>query len=175
MTHVAAAGLERLNSLPEEAAEQELRKCCGSTNWIRRMVGQRPFRNASQWLEMADRLWRESSAEDWLEAFRHHPRIGEKKAAAGNSGDAQRWSHAEQAGASNAAPEVSAALAEGNLAYENCFGYIFIVCATGKSSEEMLAILRQRLQNDPGKEIHVAAEEQRKITRLRLEKLLSGG
>jgi OHCU decarboxylase len=175
MTHVAAAGLKRLNALPVEAVEQKLRKCCGSTNWIRRMVEQRPFRNAGQLFEMADRLWKEASPEDWLEAFRHHPRIGEKKAAAGNSGDAQRWSRAEQAGASNPVPEVSAALVEGNLAYEARFGYIFIVCATEKNSEEMLAILRQRLQNDAGKEIRVAVEEQRKITRLRLEKLLTGG
>jgi OHCU decarboxylase len=173
MTNVAAASLERLNSLPGEAAEQELRKCCGSTNWIRRMVEQRPFQNAGQLFDVADRVWRELSSENWLEAFRHHPRIGEKNAAAGNLPDAQRWSRAEQAGASNAVPEMPAVLAEANRAYEARFGYIFIVCATGKSFQEILEILRQRLQNDPGQEIRVAAEEQRKITRLRLEKLLS--
>ncbi len=168
------AGLNRFNALPVETAELELRKCCGSANWIRRMVQERPFTTVEQFCEAADRVWRELSPVDWLEAFRHHPKIGKKKAVVRNSTAAQRWASNEQAGTRDARPELLEALATGNHAYEARFGYIFIVCATGKSTEEMLALLRQRLQNDAGAEIRVAAEEQRKITRLRIEKLLRG-
>jgi OHCU decarboxylase len=120
----------------------------------------------------ADRIWRSLGSADWLEAFQAHPRIGEKKAAAAQSEEARKWSAQEQSGIRDAAADTMAALAEGNRDYEQRFGFIFIVCATGKSSEEMLAILQRRLQNDAETEIAVAAEEQRKITRLRLEKLL---
>ncbi len=137
------------------------------------MAQLRPFPDPEKLLEAADRVWRELGADDWLEAFRSHPRIGEK-APANDSPQARRWSSAEQSGTRDARPNVLERLAEANRAYEVRFGYIFIVCATGKSGEEMLALLEQRLQNDPGREIHVAAEEQPKITRLRLEKLLRG-
>ncbi len=166
------AGLERLNALPPEQAEAELLKCCGSTNWARRMARQRPFRAAPELLEAADRVWWELGSEDWLEAFSRHPKIGEKAAAHAPAVETCRWSEEEQAGTRGARQDVLAALAEANRAYQECFGYIFIVCATGKTSEEMLALLRQRLQNDRGAELCIAAEEQRRITHLRLEKLL---
>ncbi len=163
-------GLQRLNTMTEEEGEEALLSCCGSKNWARRLIELRPFGDEEALVQVSDSIWRELTQDDWLEAFSHHPKIGEKKAAKAASAQAQRWSEQEQAGEEN--PQTLAALEEANLEYEERFGYIFMVCATGKSKEEMLAILRERLQNDPGTEIQAAAEEQRKITNLRLEKLL---
>jgi OHCU decarboxylase len=117
-------------------------------------------------------LWWSLSEQDWLEAFRAHPKIGEKKAAAAQSEQARNWSAQEQSGTEGAAAETKTALAEGNLEYEKRFSFIYIVCATGKTSEEMLAILQERLNNDPEKELRVAATEQSRITELRLLKLV---
>jgi OHCU decarboxylase len=139
------------------------------------MTSVRPFISLEDLLTKADNLWRPLSEEDWLEAFRAHPKIGEQKSAAAQSEQARNWSKQEQSGTAGAATETRAALAEGNQEYERRFGFIFIVCATGKTSEEMLAILNARLQNDLKVELSVAAEQQRKITRLRLEKLLEFG
>jgi OHCU decarboxylase len=164
--------LQRLNELSSRDAEAEFLKCCGCRNWASEMSAARPFVNVDELLTKADSTWQSLGSEDCLEAFRAHPKIGEKKAAAAQSQEAQKWSAQEQSGVNDAAAETMAALAEGNREYEQRFGFIFIVCATGKSSEEMLAILQARLQNDAEAEIAVAAEEQRKITRLRLEKLL---
>ena len=165
--------LNRFNELPADRAEAELLRCCGSRNWARQMTNARPFGNFAELVDKADSIWRSLSEQDWLEAFGAHPKIGEKKAAVAQSEQAQTWSAQEQSGTQEAAAETTAALTEGNREYERCFGFIFIVCATGKTSEEMLAILRGRLRNDPETELRVAAEEQRKITRLRLEKLLT--
>lgn len=137
------------------------------------MTGARPFENMDALLKEADRACGSLDQEDWLEAFSAHPKIGEKKAAAAQSEQAQRWSSGEQAGVSDATTNTLAALAAGNLEYERRFGFIFIVCASGKSSAEMLATLTRRLQNSQETELQIAAEEQRKITRLRLEKLVS--
>lgn len=158
------AGLERLNALGREEAEAQLRACCGSAQWARRMAGERPFRDPEQARFAADRIWLALAREDWLEAFRSHPRIADPSA----SGRAAE----EQAGAQHAPAPVLRALAAANRAYEERFGRIFLVCASGRSAAEMLAALRQRLANDPETEMIVAAEEQRKIMRLRLEKLL---
>lgn len=147
-------------------------KCCGSTRWAREMTDVRPFADVDRLFEEADGIWWSLSEQDWLEAFRAHPKIGEQKAAAAQSEQARNWSKQEQSGIERAAIETQAALAEENQEYEKRFGFIFIVCATGKSFDEMLAIMNSRLQNDPKTELPVAAEEQRKITRLRLEKLL---
>lgn len=167
------SGLERLNALPPEEAERELRTCCGAREWARRMAASRPFASVDALMERADALWWSLDGADWLEAFRGHPRIGEKKAEAGQTDREKAWSSGEQAGMDRAAEETQRALAEGNRAYEARFGYIYIVCATGKSAEEMRALLEARLANDPETEIRAAAEEQRKITRIRLEKLLA--
>jgi OHCU decarboxylase len=137
------------------------------------MTSVRPFISREDLLTKADSVWRSLSEEDWLEAFRAHPKIGEQKAAAAQSEQARNWSKQEQSGTAAAAAATRAALAEGNHEYEKRFGFIFIVCATGKTSEGMLAILNARLQNDLKVELSVAAEEQRKITQLRLEKLLN--
>jgi len=164
--------LSWLNALPDAEAQAELRSCCGSTRWTREVAEARPFASVEELLEVADGVWWSLDNEDWLEAFRAHPRIGERKPAAGGATGTERWSAQEQSGMQRSQEEVRAALARGNQEYEDRFGHIFLVCATGKSGEEMLAILQERLGNDPEPELLVAAEEQRKITHLRLEKLL---
>jgi OHCU decarboxylase len=132
----------------------------------------RPFTTADELAEKAERIWWSLSEADWLEAFRAHPKIGEQKSVAVQSEQAQTWSTQEQSGIADAAAGTKAALANRNREYEQRFGFIFIVCATGKTSEQMLAILTERLQNDTETELRIAAEEQRKITRLRIEKML---
>ncbi len=166
------SGLERLNALPPEEAERELLTCCGSREWARRVAAARPFASVLALLERADAVWWALDEAEWREAFRSHPRIGERKAEAGQTDRERAWSAGEQAGMLSAAEATQRALAEGNRAYEARFGWIYIVCATGKSADEMLELLERRLQNDPAAEIRAAAEEQRRITRLRLEKLL---
>jgi OHCU decarboxylase len=136
------------------------------------MAGHRPFASEDELFEFADKTWAALAREDWLEAFLHHPPIGETKAKAKQSAAASRWSAKEQSSAQKAAPEVLQELAAQNRVYAEKFGYVFLICAAGKSSEEILRALRQRLPNEPAAELRVAAEEQRKITRLRLEKLL---
>jgi OHCU decarboxylase len=136
------------------------------------MVERRPFKDLDELLKTADAMWWSTQPSDWLEAFRSHPKIGEQKAEQATSVQAQGWAEQEQAGTRTAAQDILSALADGNRDYELKFGYIFIVCATGKSSAEMLAILRDRLNNDSETELRVAAEEQRKITQLRLNKLV---
>jgi OHCU decarboxylase len=157
--------LDRLNALPREEAEGRLLACCGSRQWARRLASERPFRSASGLADAADRIWRSLSADDWLEAFAAHPRIGAR-------GEVARWARQEQAGTKSASPETLAKLADVNREYEERFGHIFIVCAAGKSAAEMLALAESRLHNDPRTELAIAAEEQRRIMRLRLAKLL---
>jgi 2-oxo-4-hydroxy-4-carboxy-5-ureidoimidazoline decarboxylase len=128
------------------------------------MVARRPFGSREAVLDAADDIAQSLDASDWHEAFAHHPRIGEQTKSS--------WAAREQSGASVATGDVRQALADVNRDYEQRFGYIYIVCATGKSAEEMLGIAKSRLRNDPETELRVAAEEQRKITRLRLQKLL---
>ena len=164
--------LDQLNKLPSEDAQAEFLKCCGSKSWARAMTKARPFENADHLLHEADRVWWSLDPADWLEAFRAHPKIGEKKAATTQPEEAQAWSEQEQSGTQNAPAGTMVLLAEGNREYEQRFGFIFIVCATGKSSEEMLTLLNERLQNDRETELRVAAGEQRKITHLRLDKLI---
>ena len=163
--------LEEFNALPAVRAEQTLLDCCGSTRWAARMAAQGPFMDLNDLRETADSIWRDLEPADWLEAFGRHPQIGERAAAGSES--SRRWAEGEQAGMRVVAESVKAKLAQANQAYREKFGYIFIVCATGKSAEEMLALLEQRLQNDSADELNIAAEQQRLITRLRLEKLLT--
>jgi len=162
-----------LNSLSRSEAENELLKCCGCKEWARRVLAERPFESVASLIAKADRVWWSLDPRDWLEAFHSHPKIGEKKAAAATAADAQRWSEDEQSGTRNSAAETMAALAQLNRVYEEKFGYIFIVCASGKSSAEMLAILRGRLENPAGQELQIAAAEQAKITELRLKRLVA--
>jgi OHCU decarboxylase len=136
------------------------------------MLGCRPFESADELLAAADEAWRATEPEDWDEAFAHHPRIGQRQAAARVSATARGWSAREQRTAATAGAAASAALADANQAYERRFGRIYIVCAAGRSAEEMLADIAVRMKNDPEREHAVAAEEQRKITRLRLLTLM---
>ncbi len=165
--------LAELNVLPRYRAEDEIFKCCGSTAWARGMARRRPFASFERLLQTAGEIWWRLDPADWMEAFRAHPQIGHRQPAAHASAQAQAWSAQEQSGMSRAGVAVTMELEEANQEYLAKFGYIFIVCATGKSAEEMLAILRSRLPNSPDQEIRVAAKEQDKITRLRLEKLLT--
>ena len=168
----ADAALERLNALKREEAVAQLLACCGSERWAARMADRRPFADARQLFEAADQIWWRLGREDWLAAFRSHPKIGERKAERETGEEAGRWSREEQSGVSGAPPETAGAMAAGNREYEKHFGHIFIICATGKTSGEMLDALRRRLTNDPATELCVAAEEQRRITRLRLMRLI---
>ena len=145
-------------------AEADLLKCCGSLRWAHEMASH-SFPNAKEVFATADGIWWSLSPSDWLEAFQAHPRIGERTES--------RWAREEQSGARQAPQEVTAELREANRLYEDRFGFIFIVCATGKSAEQMLRLLRDRLDNDVQAEIRIAAEQQRKITHLRLKRVLT--
>jgi len=154
---------ELLNGLAPEAAERELLRCCGSTRWARRMTAARLFASDGALLATADKTWWELDPGDWLEAFAAHPRIGERR-----GGD---WSAEEQSGMDEASKRLAAEIRDGNRTYEEKFGHVFLVCATGLSAAEMAGALVRRLDNDPETELRTAAAEQAKITRLRLEKL----
>jgi allantoicase len=172
-------GLRALNAMNDASLRPALTNCCGSPAWVDRMVAARPFDELDDLFTKADHVWRSLRREDWLESFTHHPRIGEGARVAAQSPDAHRWS-AEEQGAHTLQHDTDehrrllAGLAEANRAYEERFGYVFVVCATGRTSEEMLAMLRERLRSDPDVELETAVGEQAKITRLRLEKLLTG-
>lgn len=165
--------LQEFNALPETAAFKDLERCCGSSTWVRRMVSLRPFNTLDSLYTKADGIWTSLTERDWKEAFTHHPKIGDVESLKKKFAATSTWAEGEQRGVQNASDETIRRLAAENNVYENKFGYIFIVCATGKQASEMLGILRSRLANDPKEEIIIAAEEQRKITRIRLEKLFS--
>ncbi len=165
--------LSRANAQAPEQALADLLRCCGSSRWADAMTQGRPFASPEALLAAADREWWRLGREDWLEAFRHHPRIGDKDALRARFGATRAWAAAEQGGLSAADEATFDALAAGNREYEARFGWIFIVCATGKTADEMLARLRARLENAPDAELRIAAAEQAKITRIRLEKLLA--
>ncbi len=163
--------IESLNSLSDASVRTELSRCCGSSLWVERMLRRRPFKNWEEVFAAADDVWGRLSASDWKEAFTHHPKIGDVESLRAKFATTSHWAEGEQAGVKSANEAILTNLADGNRVYEQKFGYIFIVCATGKSAGEMLQILERRLGNEPEKEIHIAAAEQAKITRLRLEKL----
>jgi OHCU decarboxylase len=161
-----------LNELHAEEARKELLKCCGATRWAESVEQGRPYRSLEELIARANEIWWSLLESDWLEAFRSHPKIGEKKTAQPVAEQSQQWSTQEQRGVQNATPDAVNKLARLNREYEEKFGFIFIVCATGKSSDEILALLEARLQNEPAAELPIAAAEQAKITELRLRKLL---
>ncbi|MFN2385842.1 MAG: 2-oxo-4-hydroxy-4-carboxy-5-ureidoimidazoline decarboxylase [Thermoanaerobaculia bacterium] len=154
-------GLDRFNALPRNEAERLLAGFCASPVWAERVARLRPFDTAGDAIRSAEEVWSRLSPGDWLEAFAAHPRIGDR---------ASGVAAGEQSGIRGAPAEILAELAEANREYEDRFGHVFLVCATGKSAEEMLAICRSRLHNDAPTELRNAAEEQRKITRIRMEK-----
>jgi len=164
-----------LDLMPADRASLLLSDCCGSTRWVSGMVARRPFGSIERVLSTADDVWSSLGPDDWREAFSHHPRIGEQRGSARQSERGAAWAAGEQSGVGGAPDYTLKSLASVNREYEQRFGYIYIVCASGKAADEMLVGAEQRLRNDAGTELLVAAEEQRKITRLRLEKLLGQG
>ena len=164
--------LHDFNILPKQQLINELTKCCGSSTWVNKMLPFVPADDMVELLEDAEEQWWKCSEADWKEAFTHHPEIGDMKSLTKKFTSTAQWASAEQEGAGNASQQEIEALAEGNRLYKEKFGYIFIVYATGKSAAEMLDILQSRLPNNPVEEIQIAADEQYKITRLRIEKLL---
>ena len=162
-----------LNSLPPADAEKQLSQCCGSTRWAKQIAEARPYSTLDTLLASANEVWWSLDRNDWLEAFRSHPKIGEKKAAEPVSTQAHQWSGQEQSGVGTASKDTVDSLATLNRAYEQKFGFIFIICATGKTSSEMLSALRERLEHGAADELPIAAAEQSKITVLRLKKLLT--
>ncbi len=162
----------RLNALSTRDAERALERCCGSSRWVAGMLARRPFASREALFRDAEAVWAGLERADFLEAFSHHPQIGADPAElAERFATTADWSSSEQAGVTRAARRTIERLAAGNARYLARFGFLFIVCASGKSAEEMLRLLEARLDNAPDRELSIAATEQAKITRLRLEKL----
>jgi 2-oxo-4-hydroxy-4-carboxy-5-ureidoimidazoline decarboxylase len=165
--------LARWNALRSEEAAEEILPSCGSRAWARGMAARRPILDEWTLLAAADQVWNSLPESDWMEAFRSHPRIGEANSRLSSPARSAAWSGEEQQRVRSADENVKIALAEANLAYEQQFNRIFIVCATGKSATEILELLRRRLLNDEITELREAAEQQRKIAQLRLKKWLT--
>ena len=165
--------LSRWNLLPLSEAAKEILPCCGSWAWANGMASSRPVEDLATLLATSDRIWRDLSPTDWLEAFQSHPRIGETRAPGESSARSQDWSVQEQRHAEESNDSLKQALAQGNREYEQRFHRIFIICAMGKSADEILANLRHRLNNDDAMELREAAEQQRQITHIRLRKWLA--
>lgn len=164
--------IEEFNKLSKEKAFEELFKCCGCKAWAQNLTDFRPFETKVDLLRLSDMNWITCEMEEGLEAFAHHPKIGDLKSLEKKFASTKEWASGEQAGVDEATHKTLKGLAEGNSQYEKKFGYIFIVCATGKTAEEMLALLKARLMNDPTTEIRIAMSEQNKITHIRLNKLI---
>ncbi len=156
--------LEKINSLPDRKASVELKACCGSTQWAQAMVRSRPFKDKEELLAAADRIWKNLSRLDWLEAFSRHPRIGD-------FAGAREWAKSAHPGAAQADDSLLEDLSAGCKKYEEKFGYNFVISSPRMPGAELLAALRSRLGNDRQSELIISAEEQRKITRARLEEL----
>lgn len=161
---------DHLDALSNDEARAALARCCASQAWVTRMLQRRPFGTDERLFLLADQEWNALPAHDWLEAFAGHPRIGER--AGVQHAATASWSSKEQAGMDAASAETARDLAEGNRRYEEKFGHVFLICATGKSAAEMLAALRERMNHPPDQEARIAAAEQAKITCLRLRKLV---
>jgi 2-oxo-4-hydroxy-4-carboxy-5-ureidoimidazoline decarboxylase len=164
--------LESLNSLTISDANEQFETCCGAANWVEKMNQNRPFQNKDDLYQKAESIWYSLSSKDWLEAFTHHPKIGNIDSLRKKFHNTKSISEDEQSGINDAAESTLKDLAESNQLYQDKFGFIFIICATGKSADEMLALIKIRLNNNANAEMLNAAEEQNKITQLRLEKLL---
>jgi OHCU decarboxylase len=166
------ATLEAWNQAGARAALDAMLACCGSRRWATAMIGLRPIGSIAELSEAADRVWNAMEESDWLEAFACHPRIGEDHSVHGNAQSAT-WSREEQSATGGAQKVVLQELAAGNLAYERQFGFTYIVCAMGKSAEEMLEILTRRLSAGKAEELREAGEQQRQIMQIRLGRWLA--
>ena len=159
------------NQMDSRQASAQLQHCCASTRWAESLAAMRPFVDEYALYQASDDVWGTMQESDWMEAFRAHPRIGQKKVQA--SEQSQSWSLQEQSTAGDAGTVIKQSMVEANLRYEEIFGFTYIVCATGKSLPVMLYLLEARLQNDRATELAEAAEQQRQITQLRLRKWLN--
>jgi 2-oxo-4-hydroxy-4-carboxy-5-ureidoimidazoline decarboxylase len=148
-----------------------LQQCCGSDTWVQKMLDSPPAEDLVDLLELAEEKWYECKENDWREAFEQHPMIGDLPSLREKYAATADWAAGEQSGVNTASEEVLNELSKANKAYREKFGYIFIVCATGKSAKQMLQLLNERIHNDPAAELSIAMEEQLSITKLRLEKL----
>ncbi|HSZ62322.1 MAG TPA: 2-oxo-4-hydroxy-4-carboxy-5-ureidoimidazoline decarboxylase [Terriglobales bacterium] len=164
--------LRRWNFLPRAAAANEILPCCGSKAWAEKITARRPLPDEKVLLAASDEIWQSLPESEWLEAFRSHPRIGESSTPNGVAHRSTVWADQEQRNVAQGGDAIRTALAQANREYERRFNRIFIVCATGKSSEEILKIIQRRLNNDERTELLEAAEQQRQITQLRLRKWL---
>lgn len=162
--------LAKLNGAIREQAREALVACCGSEAWAEQMIASRPFTDRTALHTAADSIWGSLTPADWVEAFSKHPKIGDKSI---SNKPASAWSAQEQQGMSHASEDTAAAMRRLNEQYEHKFGWIFIVCATGKSADEMRKLIERRLSNDSDKELQIAAAEQAKIMHLRLDKLVA--
>ena len=159
--------LSSFNNLDKEAAAKQLFSCCGSGKWVSLMMNAFPFESEKELINKATTIWyHECDREDWLESFTHHPQIGDKKSLS------EKFAGKEQESVMSASEEIIEGLAKANIEYKRKFGFIFIVCATGKSAAEMLRLLNDRLSNDRNEELKIAMGEQHKITLLRFKKLI---
>ena len=165
--------LETFNHLSNEALEEQLTHCCGSSTWVKGMMKHVPFQTQEELFNRADQIWLSTYENDWREAFLHHPKIGDIESLQKKFASTAKWAEGEQGAVKQASQQIIEELAEGNRLYEQKFGFIFIVCATGKSAEEMLALLKARLPNSMEEELKTAMLEQQKITHIRLQKLLA--
>ncbi|MGH7243461.1 MAG: 2-oxo-4-hydroxy-4-carboxy-5-ureidoimidazoline decarboxylase [Phycisphaerales bacterium] len=166
------AGIGRFDSLDDSDAKVKLATVCGSMKWVERMMKRRPFGSTDNLLGACDEVWFRLAKEDWLEAFSHHPRIGERDLAQAKFAATAQQSSKEQSGMAGASEDVRSAFAAENAEYEKKFGHVFLICATGKSGEHMLGSLRERMKNDAATELRNAAEQQSQIMRIRLGKLV---
>ena len=164
--------LESLNALTIFDANEQFELCCGAANWVIKMNQNRPFQNKDDLYKKSESIWFSLSSDDWLEAFTHHPKIGNIESLRKNFHNTKSISENEQSGVNDAAESTLKDLAESNQLYQDKFGFIFIVCATGKSADEMLTLIKIRLNNNVNAEMLNAAKEQNKITQLRLKTLL---
>ncbi len=164
--------LTDLNQADRSAARELLTQCCSSSRWVDETLAAAPFADGDALKAAADKAWAATGEADWLEAFAGHPRIGDIRSLREKYANTRAMAAGEQSGMDEASDGVIAALAQGNEDYEARFGFIFIVCATGKSASEMLQLLQDRLSNEREEELRIAAAEQHKITHIRLEKLL---
>ena len=164
--------LARWHQLRLAEAAKEILSCCGSTAWAAQMASQRPYGDEESLFATAEHCWQNLPQADWLEAFRSHPRIGEKHAQTATTANSAAWSSGEQSQMKNADAAILLRMQQGQREYEERFGRIFIVCASGKPPAEMLAILERRLQNSPEQELLEAAAQQQQIMQLRLRKWL---
>ena len=165
--------LKELNNLPLEEATEEFTKCCGARNWVNKMIEKRPYEDFDSLLGIVEKIWFDCAESDWIEAFTHHPKIGDIEQLEKKFSTTKEWAHGEQKGVSEASREIIGEFSRLNTLYEEKFGFIFIVCATGKSAEEMLQLLMSRIDNVYKDELKIAMGEQHKITIIRLKKLLS--